>query len=77
MTGRESGLRHGSSDGAYAAAIMLCTAGDPSWCSAHGRCRMEGACFAKPEPTPIDRIENLENEVTRLKHEVADLRRPR
>ena len=40
---REAWLRSKSHD-VYAAAISECKNGDPSWCSAHERCRF-GDCF--------------------------------
>jgi hypothetical protein len=40
---REAWLRSRSDD-VYAAAISECRSGDPSWCSAHEKCR-QGDCF--------------------------------
>lgn len=34
--------------GTYANAMLACESGDPSWCSAHGRCRRDGECFREP-----------------------------
>lgn len=48
----------------FVRAITLCTSGDPSWCSASGRCRNDGECF------PGGRIVHERRE---LRHHVGEL----
>lgn len=60
----------------FVSAIVQCGSGDPSWCSAHGRCRRGGACF-DPDVQSVRAMtrEELRAEVARLRGEVTRLER--
>lgn len=69
----EAGLRHDSSENAFAAAMMKRKGGDPRACIDHQACVREPSCFATQEKAAD--VPDFEQRLTRLEKLLAKVNR--